>query len=89
MFDQVEPSAAEDGTLSTLDAVSILMCTESMKDASEDEQEEDLVLPSSRRSQSDREAARKVKAEREEKLREMMDVDGRFNDESITTEQSL
>ncbi|KAI9751623.1 MAG: hypothetical protein M1815_001039 [Lichina confinis] len=56
----VEPSAAED---------------ESMKDASEDEQEEDLVLPSSRRSQSDREAARKVKAEREEKLREMMDVD--------------
>lgn len=55
-----EPSAAED---------------ESMKDASEDEQEEDLVLPSSRRSQADKEAALKVKAEREERLRQMMDVD--------------
>ena len=87
MFNKAEPSAAEDGTLSTSNVASILTSTESMKDASEDEQEEDLVLPSSRRSQADKEAALKVKAEREERLRQMMDVDGRFDDMSRTTER--
>ncbi len=48
-----------------------------MKDASEDEQEEDLVLPSSNRSKVDSEARRKSKAQREEQIRQMMDADGK------------
>ncbi len=55
-----------------------------MKDASEDEQEEDFILPatkttsSSNRPKKDVTADRAVKAQREEQLRQMMDVDGLF-----------
>ncbi len=45
-----------------------------MKDASEDEQEEDLVVPASTRSKQ--EGERMSKRQREEELRRMMDAEG-------------
>ena len=51
--------------------------TEPMKDASEDEQEEDLVLPATSRKGTDDDAERASKAKREEQLRKMMEVDGK------------
>ncbi|KAI9797663.1 MAG: hypothetical protein M1825_005722 [Sarcosagium campestre] len=45
-----------------------------MKDASEDEQEEDLILPASRRTRDDQ-PLRRPKSEREEGLRKMMEDD--------------
>ncbi|KAI9800312.1 MAG: hypothetical protein M1833_003426 [Piccolia ochrophora] len=47
---------------------------EPMKDASEDEQEEDLVLPASR-PRTEMDPDRQSKAQREEQLKKMMDVD--------------
>lgn len=47
-----------------------------MKDASEEEQEEDLILPTSSKVAAVREAELKAKAHREEQLRQMMEVDG-------------
>ena len=51
--------------------MSKLTIIERMKDASEEEQEEDLALPKSKGGE-----AGETKVQREERLRQMMDVDG-------------
>lgn len=53
----------------------MLTCTEPMKDASEDEQEADFIDSTAAEAKSNR----KSKAEREEKLREMMEREGVYS----------
>ena len=47
-----------------------------MKDVSEEEQEEDFILPSTTKSHKDKEAERESRARRQEQLRKMMEDDG-------------
>lgn len=53
-----------------------LTITEPMGDASEEEQEEDLVLPISNRPKKENDGVPNSRAQRQEQLRRMMDLDG-------------
>ena len=49
-----------------------------MKDASEEEQEEDFSLPSTTNPPKDKEAERESRARRQERLRKVMEEDGEW-----------